>query len=162
MRSLTNEFGARLFINDRVDIAVAVDADGVHLGGESMPPDAVRRIVGEGMLIGVSTHNIEEARKAEATGADFITFGPVFDTPSKRKYGPPQGLDMLKEVVQKVKLPVFGLGGIKKENIAEVLATRAFGVATISSILAADDVKTAAMEIQMMLNKGLKQDKEML
>src|SRR5512143_3255944 len=89
LRMLTGEFGAKLFINDRVDVAVAVEADGVHLGHQSMPPEAVRKIVGRKMLIGVSTHNREEALSAEKNGADFITFGPIFPTPSKMKYGAP-------------------------------------------------------------------------
>ncbi len=83
LRAITREFGAKLFVNDHVDVAVAVEADGVHLGHQSMPVDAARKIVGSRMLIGVSTHSAQEAKDAEARGADFITFGPVFETPSK-------------------------------------------------------------------------------
>ena len=144
LRKITKEFNARLFINDRVDVAVAVDADGVHLGGRSMPPAAARRIAGRNMLIGVSTHSIEEAREAEKGGADLITFGPIFSTPSKAKFGAPIGVEALRLVKKNVRIPVFGLGGIKSENIAQVMRAGADGVAMISAILAADDIQTAA------------------
>lgn len=144
LRRITKEFGARLFINDRVDVAVAVDADGVHLGGQTMPPPAVRKIVGSNMLIGVSAHSIEEAREAEMGGADFITFGPIFLTPSKEKFGAPVGIEALRSVKKNVRIPVFGLGGIKSENISQVMQAGADGVAMISAILAADDIQTAA------------------
>jgi thiamine-phosphate pyrophosphorylase len=147
LRNTTREFGAKLFINDRVDVAVAVDADGVHLGHESIPPEAVRRIVGRKMLIGVSTHTIAETRAAESGGADFITFGPIFPTPSKMKYGAPVGTDALAELKNNVRLPVFGLGGIKAENIGEVLGAGADGIAMISAIFAAGDIEKAAKDI---------------
>ncbi|MBS1242601.1 MAG: tenI [Nitrospirae bacterium] len=110
LRAITREFGAKLFINDRVDVAVAAGADGVHLGHQSMPPEAVRKAAGKGLLIGVSTHNPEEARAAEAGGADFITFGPIFQTPSKSEYGVPVGIDAIKAIKNEVKIPIFALG----------------------------------------------------
>ncbi len=146
VRSLTLRHGVRLFINDRVDVALVVGADGVHLGQAGMPPEAVRKIIPSEMLIGVSTHSLREAREAERGGADFITFGPLFSTPSKVKYGPPVGLDALKEVTREVNIPVFGIGGIKKENIMEVMASGAEGIALISGILAADDIKKESEE----------------
>jgi thiamine-phosphate pyrophosphorylase len=144
LRKITKESSARLFINDRVDVAVAVDADGVHLGGQSIPLAEVRRIVGRNMLIGASTHSIEEAREAEKAGADFITFGPIFSTPSKKKFGAPVGMEALRTVKKNGRIPVFGLGGIKSENIAQVMRAGADGVAMISAILAGDDIQTAA------------------
>ncbi len=144
LRGITREFGAKLFINDRVDVAVAVDADGVHLGGQSMPASAVRKIVGSGMLIGVSAHNMSEAKEAEAGGADFITFGPLFPTPSKMKYGSPMGLGSFMDVKRRVNLPIFGLGGIHGGNIGQVLGAGADGIAMISAILSADDIQRAA------------------
>lgn len=147
LRHVTREFGAKLFINDRVDVAVAVEADGVHLGRESMPPEAVRKIIGTRMLVGVSTHNIAEARAAEAGGADFITFGPLFATPSKVRYGAPVGTGAMTEVKKNVRLPVFGLGGIKTENVREVMRAGADGIAMISAIFAADDIQRTAEEI---------------
>jgi thiamine-phosphate pyrophosphorylase len=148
IRSSTKEFGAMLFINDRVDIAVAVDADGVHLGHQSMPPEPVRKIVGKRMLIGVSTHNAAEAKAAEKGGADFITFGPVYTTPSKLGYGPPAGVDALREVKGQINIPVFGLGGIRIDSIPEVLRTGADGVAMISAIFAVEDIQRAAETIE--------------
>lgn len=146
LRALTREYGARLFINERVDIAVSVEADGVHLGYSGIPPDVGRTLIGKDMMLGVSTHSVPEAIEAEMSGADFITFGPVFDTPSKRRYGKPKGLDDLKLVVTKVKIPVFGIGGIKKTNIVDVLSTGASGVALISGILGASDIRAEAQE----------------
>jgi thiamine-phosphate pyrophosphorylase len=144
LRKITMESGAKLFINDRVDVAVAVDADGVHLGAQSMPVGAVRKIVGRNMLIGVSTHSVEEARDAKKGGADFITFGPVFSTPSKEKFGTPVGVAALQKVREDVGIPVFALGGIHSNNISQVMQAGADRVAMISAILAADDIQRAA------------------
>jgi thiamine-phosphate pyrophosphorylase len=144
LRALTKEFGAKLFINDSVDIAVSVEADGVHLGHQSMPASAVRKIVGDKMMIGVSTHRIEEARAAEADGADFITFGPIFETPSKASLGAPVGLEAIKIVKKSVNIPIFGLGGIKGRNLGHVLWAGAYGVAMISAIFSAEDIKKKA------------------
>lgn len=155
LRRITNDFGAKLFVNDRVDVAVAVEADGVHLGGDSMPAAAVRKVVGRKMLIGVSTHSIEEARQAEAGGADFITFGPLFETESKKKYGPPQGLDALRNVKRHIRIPVFGLGGIDRANIRDVLAAGADGVAMISAVLASGNIRDAAEGIIGMIRESL-------
>jgi thiamine-phosphate pyrophosphorylase len=145
MRKLTLKHDARLFINDRVDIAIAVEADGVHLGQRSIPPFAVRRTVST-LIIGVSAHNIEEARKARADGADFITFGPVFETPSKAKYGAPVGLDALSAVTAEIDIPIFAIGGVKPENLKDAMDRGAAGVALISGIFAAKNVKAAAMK----------------
>ena len=147
MRTLTNEFGARLFINDRVDVAVAVNADGVHLGHKSMPVEAVRKVVGNNMLIGVSTHNPAEAKAAEAGGADFITFGPIFETPSKAELGHPVGIEILKELIYEINIPFYALGGIKSGNISQILCAGASGVAMISAILAAEDIKNASSKL---------------
>lgn len=147
LRIITREFGAKLFINDRVDVAVAVKADGIHLGTQSIPASAARKVVGKDMLIGVSTHGKEEARMADAWGGDFITFGPVFSTPSKARYGPPVGLEAMRGVKSVLKLPVFGVGGIKSGNVERVLEAGADGIAMISAILAADDIKKAAEDV---------------
>ena len=147
LRSLTKEYSAKLFINDRVDVAVAVDADGVHLGHQSMPPEAVRRIVGNRMLIGVSTHTAEEAKAAEAGGADFVTFGPIFFTPSKSTFGSPVGLEYLKKTKKSIEIPLFGLGGIKSGNASHVFSSGADGIAMISEIFRAEDIQRAAEDI---------------
>jgi thiamine-phosphate pyrophosphorylase len=147
LRGLTREFGAKLFINDRVDVAVAVDADGVHLGGQGMPASAVRKIVGNRILIGVSTHSLQEAKDAEELGADFITYGPIFETPSKAKYGAPVGCDSIFKVKKEVKIPLFALGGVKSGNLLQILNAGADGVATISAILASDNIKKTAEDM---------------
>jgi thiamine-phosphate pyrophosphorylase len=151
LRELTGRHGARLFINDRIDIALAVNADGVHLGGSSLPAEAARRITGEKFLIGVSTHGIEEAEAAEKEGADFITVGPVYETPSKIKYGKPLGPEILKKVKEKTSVPIFAIGGIKEQRVGEVLGSGAYGVALISAVLAAQDIKSTTETFMRLL-----------
>ncbi len=129
---LTRGSKTRLLVNDRSDIARAAGADGVHLTTHSLPVDVVRKIYGAEFLIGVSTHSLDEARAARAAGADFIVFGPVFKTESKRVYGPPQGLDKLSEVTRELgEFPVVAIGGITLENAGECFRAGASGVAAI-------------------------------
>ena len=141
MRDITKEYGAKLFINDRVDIALSVEADGVHLGQNSIPVYAVRKISEEKLLIGVSTHGIDEAIEAEKGGADFITLGPIYETPSKLKYGNPIGIDTLRKVKSKISIPVLAIGGIKLDKVLEVMEAGADGIALISAILKAENIK---------------------
>lgn len=148
LRTLTRQHGARLLINDRLDVALAVEADGVHLGGNSMPADTVRRLAGPELLIGVSTHGQEEIRRAAEMGADFVTFGPVFATPSKAGYGQPQGLDALATACRLSPLPVFALGGISPLTAPEVKRAGAHGIALISAIIAAPDPAFAIRNLQ--------------
>lgn len=130
--ALTRGSATRLLLNDRADIARAAGADGVHLTTRSLAPDVVRRTVGEDFLIGVSTHSLEEARAARDGGADFAVFGPIFETDSKRAYGPPLGLARLSEAASTLApFPILALGGITTENAAEALKTGARGVAAI-------------------------------
>ncbi len=144
LRDCTRQAGARLLINDRADLALAVEADGVHLTRTSYSVSAARRLVGESGIIGVSTHSADEVREAEAAGADFVTLGPIYETPSKSRYGRPLGMGPLREAVQSVRIPVLAIGGIKLPEAAAVLRAGAAGVAVISGILAAPDVKAAA------------------
>jgi len=137
LRELTQRFGARLFINDRADVAMAAEADGVQRGHTSLPITLMRTVVGSQRLIGASVHSLEEARSAQLDGADFIVFGPIHDTPSKRPYGPPQGVENLRRVVREIGIPVFAIGGITPEQVAEVKTTGAHGVAVISAIFGA-------------------------
>ncbi len=141
---MTSAFGARLMINDRADIAVLSDADGVHLGQKSVSALDARILLGEGKLIGVSAHSLEEALAAEAEGADYITLGPVFHTPSKAAWGDPVGVGLLQKAVEKVSIPVYAIGGIREERLDAVLSAGAAGVAVISAILGQDDVKESA------------------
>lgn len=141
MRELTLKYKARLLINDRVDIALAVEADGVHIGQAGIPVRAVRGMVRDRFLIGASTHSIDEALKAEQEGADFITLGPVYETPSKLKYGRPVGLRTLGAVTGRVSVPVFAIGGITAGRARAVRKSGAYGAAVISAILSKNNVK---------------------
>ena len=156
LRRITRESNAKLFINDRVDVAVVVEADGVQLGYQSMPPEAVRKIVGEKMLIGVSTHSLAEAVNAEEDGADFITLGPIFVTPSKLQYGEPLGVEAIRIIKKHLRIPVFGLGGIRNTNIAQVMQADADGIAMISAIFAADDIQSAAELMNRRISETVK------
>lgn len=147
LRLLTHAYGALLFINDRADAAALSGADGVHLGQGGVSPAAARKVMGEEALVGVSAHNMAEARKAEEDHANFITFGPVYHTPSKAQWGPPLGLGLLKEAAGLVNIPLYAVGGINKNRVEEVVASGASGVAVISAILASSDVRKSAEEL---------------
>jgi thiamine-phosphate pyrophosphorylase len=127
-----------LIVNDRVDVALAVGADAVQRTHVSLPVKEIRSIVDRRLLIGASVHSLEEAVEAAASGADWVTFGPVYATPSKRLYGAPQGLASLERVVSAVRIPVIAIGGVTPERVAELRSAGAHGVAVISSILAAN------------------------
>jgi len=153
MRKLTAEYKAQLFINDRFDIALGVNADGVHLTQSSIPAEAVRRAVKKKLLIGVSTHSMKEALDAEKGGADFITMGPVYRSLSKVKYGAPIGLDALEKICGKINIPVFALGGVKSNRIGKVMKTGAHGVAMISEIMRAGNIRKKTEELENLLKK---------
>ena len=137
LREATQRHGARLIVNDRADVALAARADGVQRTHASLPVSALRRITPAGFLVGASVHSEADARDAVAQGADFVVFGPVYDTPSKRRYGPPQGLAALEAVARAVDRPVLAVGGLTPERVSEVLAAGAAGVAVIGAIYAA-------------------------
>jgi thiamine-phosphate pyrophosphorylase len=147
MRKMTAECGARLLINDRADVARAVGADGVHLGVLSIPPREARGLLGADAIIGCSAHNEEELRQAGEGGADFVTFGPVYPTPSKSRFGPPVGIPALAAACRTARVPVFALGGIGPGNLEEVARTGCSGVALISGIVASPDPRAAAAAI---------------
>jgi len=143
--------GARVLVNDRLDVAMAAGADGVHLRVSSIPVREARDLaVKKGLydfLIGASTHSIAEARLAEDGGADFIVCGPVYDTPSKRAFGPPLGLDVFAEIRAAVEIPVLALGGINLSNYCEPLRRGAAGVAAISLFADADSLEQTIRSI---------------
>jgi thiamine-phosphate pyrophosphorylase len=144
LRALTARFGARLLVNDRIDVALASDADGVHLPANSFTVADARALVGPGRLIGVSTHRPDEVRVAAAAGADFAVFGPVYDTPSKAAYRAPQGLAALADAARAAAIPLLAIGGVTAARVPELRAHGAAGVAVIRAILAADDPAAAA------------------
>jgi len=144
LRQLTRDHGARLLINGRIALALEIDADGVHLGGGAPPITEVRRRLGPAKLIGVSTHRVDEALQAAEAGADFVTFGPVYATPSKLPFGDPVGLSPLQKVCAASPIPVFALGGVTVSRLADLRQNGCRHVACIGAILGAADPQAAA------------------
>jgi thiamine-phosphate pyrophosphorylase len=137
LSSILRDFDAVFVVNDYPDIALAVEADGVHLGQDDLPAGEARKILGRDKLVGVSTHNVEQAIDAEQDGADYIGFGPIFHTMTKDA-GSPRGIDLLREVKRRVHIPVVAIGGITLDNVRSVLDTKADAVAVASAVLIGD------------------------
>jgi thiamine-phosphate pyrophosphorylase len=138
LQVVVRDRGQLLIVNDRVDVAIAAGADGVHLPSAGISPADARRLLGAGRLVGVSCHSASDVSRALAGGADFATFGPVFETPSKRAHGAPVGLEQL-AVAARLGLPLLGLGGVDLSNASAVVAAGAWGLAAIRAWLEADD-----------------------
>ncbi len=147
LRRLCEHHGARLLVNDRVDVALAAHAHGVHLPVRSFNPAQARQILGRQALVGASCHSLEEALRAAEAGADFLVCGPVFRTPSKPHLPHPLGLQALAEIVRAVPLPVIAIGGVSEENVPELRAAGVYGVAVIGAILEASDPSEAARRL---------------
>jgi thiamine-phosphate pyrophosphorylase len=147
LRDLVRARGARLAINDRVDVALATAADGVHLAGQSLPVQAAVNLARGKLLVGRSVHALDEALAAASDGADYLTFGHVFPTQSHPGL-PPRGLAELAEIVAAVEVPVLAIGGITPENLSQVLATGCAGICVISAILAQPDPYAAAARLR--------------
>ena len=145
-RAETQTYGCKLIINDRVDVALACDADGVHLGQDDLPLAAGRKLVGQ-KIVGVSTHDIEQARDAERKGADYIGFGPMFGTTTKNTGYAARGVEMLGKIRAAVKLPIVAIGGINEQNVTQVWQAGADSAAIISDILGAADVVAKTQRI---------------
>lgn len=145
VRTLTAECNALLIINDRVDVALACDADGVHLGREDLPIDAARRIAPD-LIIGASAHSVDEALEAERKGASYINIGPLFATVTKEWHGQFLGLDGLRDIRGAVSLPFTVMGGIKKEHVPALVVEGARIIAVVTAVTAAADPETAARE----------------
>ncbi|MDI6889559.1 MAG: thiamine phosphate synthase [Thermodesulfovibrionales bacterium] len=154
LRKFTKDYNAVFIVNDYVDIAICVDADGVHLGQDDLPLREARKIMGRDRIIGVSTHSLEQAIEAERGGADYIGFGPVFHTLTKDA-GEPKGTDMLREVKRQVNIPVVAIGGISLENIRSVLDTGVDAVAVASAILKGDIKKNARLFMEIIRSSFL-------
>ncbi|NGZ08080.1 MAG: thiamine phosphate synthase [Nitrospira sp. LK70] len=135
-----------LIVNDRVDLMMALNLDGVHLRSDSLPPLSVRQLIGPRRLMGVSTHSVEDVQRANQGGADYVVFGPIFETPSKRSFGPPLGLDLLADVCRRSAAPVLAIGGITCERVRDVRRVGAHGVAVIGALLTRDDIGGAVRE----------------
>ena len=143
----TRAAGAALIVNDRVDVAMALGADGVHLTRKSLPPREARALVGPDMLLGVSCHNLDDVREAVDGGVDFLVLGPIYATPSKASYGPPLTPEILRRARTICALPILAIGGIGPERVPEVMAAGADGVAAISAVLAAPDPALATRSL---------------
>jgi thiamine-phosphate pyrophosphorylase len=144
IKELTEEANIPLIINDRLDVALAVDADGVHVGQDDMPATLARQLIGPHKILGVSASTVEEALQAEREGADYVSASPVFTTPTKPDAPPPTGLEGLSAIVKAINLPVIAIGGINEENATEVIEAGAHGVAVISAVVSAPDIAAAA------------------
>lgn len=153
VRNLCDRYDAALFINDRVDVALAVDAAGVQLGKASLPLETARLLLGPKKFLGYSIHSVEEGQRAERLGADFVLFGPVYFTPSKASFGAPQGLAVLKKSVEILALPVYAIGGVTAENANKVQGVGARGVALISAIISAENPREAAQTMVGLLRR---------
>lgn len=147
IKEVTDKYNVPLIINDRIDIAQAIDADGVHVGQSDMPCDKARKILGKDKIIGVSVHTLDEAIKAENDGADYLGCGAVFNT-STKKDAIDVTYDCLKKIKENTKIPVVAIGGISDENINKLKGTNIDGVAIISAILAKDDIREATRKLK--------------
>ena len=140
-----------LIINDRLDIALAVEADGVHLGQNDMPLDMAQKIAGGSMLIGISAESLQDAILAEKGGADYVGVSPIYATPTKTDTAPPLGIEGLRKIKHTVNLPLVGIGGLNATNSAEVIRNGADGVAVVSAIVAAEDPEGAAANLKRII-----------
>lgn len=149
---MAHQANALFIVNDHADIAVAVDADGVHLGQDDLPIEYARKLLGKKNIIGISTHSFEQAKRAEAAGADYIGFGPLFPT-STKDAGEARGPQKLGAIRQSVTIPVIAIGGINHTNVQEALQAGADGVAVISAVLSAENIRLAAGDMIRLLSE---------
>ncbi len=156
IREITRKYNADLVVNDRVDLALAVDADGVHVGKEDLPPEVVRKVVGEKMYIGYTANSLEEVKKAQKLPIDYIGFGSIYPTTTKEDYKL-VGIEALKETVRISEKPIVAIGGIMPYRVAEVLKAGCRNLAISAGILGFEDVKKAAEEIQRAYKETMKQ-----
>lgn len=154
MKRLCSEAGVMFIVNDRLDVAIAAEADGVHLGQDDFPIPMARELLGEGRIIGGSAATLDEARKCLSEGADYVGFGPVYPTSSKDDAGPVSGIDILKQVVEIIPLPIIAIGGVGAENIPGVMRAGAHGIAVISAVCCQDDPEESTRALYQALNKG--------
>jgi thiamine-phosphate pyrophosphorylase len=155
IRSLTKEAGVLFIVNDDIDIALLTQADGVHVGQDDLPAKEVRKIIGDKMILGVSTHSPEQALAAVLNGADYIGVGPIFKTFTKKDVCAPVGLGYLEYAVKNIHIPHVAIGGIKESNLDSVLSAGARCVCMVTEILGADDVVSTIRRISDKINKGV-------
>ncbi len=153
LKSMTADFNALFIVNDRVDVAILSHADGVHLGQGDIPTADARRLLGADKIIGASTHDAKEAREAQKGGATYISFGPVFQTTTKKDAMPPRGVAALREIKESVSCPVVAIGGITESNMTDVLDAGADSIAMISEVLLAEDISAKISSINLKLRQ---------
>jgi thiamine-phosphate pyrophosphorylase len=153
IRVITRIAGTLFIVNDRIDIAMASGADGVHLGQDDLPLCEARHLAPEGFIIGVSVGSVTEAVQAEAGGADYVAVSPVFGTGTKPDAGPGHGTALITAIKQNISIPVIGIGGIRKENVREVILSGADGIAVISAVISSDDIAKAAQELKSLIRQ---------
>ncbi len=156
MQALCKRAGVTFIINDRMDVAIASQADGVHLGQDDFPISLARKLLGEEAIIGGSAGSLAEARKCLLDGADYIGFGPVYRTTSKEDAGPAAGLSLLKQIVETIPLPIIAIGGITAENASPVIQTGVHGIAVISAVCCQNDPREAAKRLRSLLEANLR------
>ncbi len=149
---VTRQAGIPLIVNDRLDVALAVGAEGVHVGHDDMPVSLARRLIGPNLILGASPETLGEARQMERDGADYLGVGDVYGTPSKSDAGTPIGFHGLTEVIRAVSIPVVAIGGITLENAGAVIQAGAAGVAVISAVVGAPDPEAAARRLRELVN----------
>jgi len=155
IRELSARRGALFIVNDRLDIALAVEADGVHMGQDDLPAPVARRLLGPNKVLGVSVENGAQAAQAERDGADYVAIGPIYEARgSKAGAGPPVGPQAIAEVRRHTRLPIVAIGGIKPEHVAEVVRAGADGIAVISAVVAAPDIAAAARHLQRLIREA--------
>ena len=154
IRDFLGSRGIPLIINDRLDVALAVAADGVHLGQTDMPYQMARDIAGADFLIGISAESLEDAIEAAGQGADYLGVSPIYETPTKTDTAPALGLSGLRAIREAVDIPLVGIGGLNRDNAASVIASGADGVAVVSAIVSADDPQSAARQLRDEIDRG--------
>lgn len=154
IRDMTREAGVTFIVNDHIDLAILVRADGVHIGQEDLPIEKVRELVGEEMIIGVSTHSPEQAEDAVKRGADYIGVGPIYRTYTKKDVCDPVGLDYLRYVVRNISVPHVAIGGIKEHNMQEVLECGAKCLAMVTEIVGTDNIGEKIRAIKEKMRRG--------
>ncbi|MEI7434226.1 MAG: thiamine phosphate synthase [Methanomicrobiales archaeon] len=151
IRDITRIAGALFIVNDRIDIAIASGADGVHLGQDDLPLFVARQLAPGDFIIGISVGSVTEAVNAEAGGADYVAVSPVFGTGTKPDAGPGHGMAVVRAIRKNVSIPVIGIGGITKENVREVLLSGADGIAVVSAIISSEDITKASQELKSLI-----------
>ncbi len=154
LRALTRERGALFIVNDRVDVALAVEADGAHVGQDDMPVEFARRWLGPERILGVSAATLKEAEEAVAGGADYLGVGPIFPSPGKADAGPATGVHLLTVLARRYTVPLVAIGGITAENAAGVVRAGASGVAVITAVVSAEDVTAAARQLRLAVERS--------